>query len=390
MKNSTREKHRHKRTAKSILVDKAVKLAERAVRENGQTGPLLIRRETVTKAKSSNRKGQSQTLTDTALSLELRRVLGSETNATSPKSSPPKAHHNPKPSPPISKSTSVDEGIKKPKTDAKLNHHATGSSTKKSNKQKKAKPKKHVGSSNSKARLRNSTSKSIVDEMSKARAARKARLAAGRLELNKRLAMKAAGVKDQSSATSETADMSFEQLRRLWIAAIKYLEKFGSDSSADDIRKRKLLIDEIEAEWTSRLELLRDGTDKFEWPSTDAPKGQGILSPQGWHDTGMLGYLEYSVAKSEDTTAAQRQALLTRIFIGQLPPLNSHHYMQQWFRPNSAARLQKMAESLAAFARNAKRKKNAPVAAIAKWESDLSFLHDEFYKGRFDFGWPST
>jgi len=50
-----------------------------------------------------------------------------------------------------------------------------------------------------------------------------------------------------------------------------------------------------------------------------------------------------------------------------------------------------MAEALAHFARNAKRRRNSNLAdAIQQWEADMSFLRSSFYAGRFDFPWPAT
>ena len=60
-------------------------------------------------------------------------------------------------------------------------------------------------------------------------------------------------------------------------------------------------------------------------------------------------------------------------------------------RLRAAARLKKMAETIAALARNAKRRNNASLdQAIRDWEHDLSFLYHTYYVGHFGFGWPST
>lgn len=52
-----------------------------------------------------------------------------------------------------------------------------------------------------------------------------------------------------------------------------------------------------------------------------------------------------------------------------------------------------MAESIAAFVRNAKRNENSDMSrAIEHWEKDLSWLKSEYYDGLFDgsFPWPTT
>jgi len=50
-----------------------------------------------------------------------------------------------------------------------------------------------------------------------------------------------------------------------------------------------------------------------------------------------------------------------------------------------------MAESIAAFARNAKRQQSKPMQdAVKAWEQDLRFLYNKFYVGHFGFGWPTS
>ena len=50
-----------------------------------------------------------------------------------------------------------------------------------------------------------------------------------------------------------------------------------------------------------------------------------------------------------------------------------------------------MAESIAAFARNAKRRRQINLNdAIGEWEADLEFLYEEYYVGHFHFAWPAS
>jgi hypothetical protein len=50
-----------------------------------------------------------------------------------------------------------------------------------------------------------------------------------------------------------------------------------------------------------------------------------------------------------------------------------------------------MAETIAALARNAKRRADVGMeGAIEDWEDDLDFLFRAFYRGRFRFGWPRS
>ena len=84
----------------------------------------------------------------------------------------------------------------------------------------------------------------------------------------------------------------------------------------------------------------------------------------------------------------ERQAILDAIFDGPLPPVFPKVYMSEWSRPGAPARLQKLAETIAALTRNAKRKDSSMMAAIADWEADLEYLFETYYRGRFRFGWP--
>jgi hypothetical protein len=49
-----------------------------------------------------------------------------------------------------------------------------------------------------------------------------------------------------------------------------------------------------------------------------------------------------------------------------------------------------MAETIASFVRNAKRRRDAHMgSAIKDWEADLEFLYFGYYVDRFHFAWPS-
>ncbi|MGU5531190.1 hypothetical protein ACV1D8_11005, partial [Aeromonas caviae] len=58
--------------------------------------------------------------------------------------------------------------------------------------------------------------------------------------------------------------------------------------------------------------------------------------------------------------------------------------------PKSSQRLYKIAYTIAALVRNAKRKTKADMrCAISEWESDLSWLRDKYYVDMM-WDWPST
>jgi hypothetical protein len=57
----------------------------------------------------------------------------------------------------------------------------------------------------------------------------------------------------------------------------------------------------------------------------------------------------------------------------------------------TAQRLKKIANTLPALTRNAKRRDTMSYAkAIDDWESDLALLRDKYYLDFFHFGWPAT
>jgi hypothetical protein len=132
----------------------------------------------------------------------------------------------------------------------------------------------------------------------------------------------------------------------------------------------------------------------FQWPSTDVKSGeQSEIASLSWPKVGLLSYLGYSVGSSGKSEAHRRTILAEAFQRKVLPNVDSPEYLAQWGRPCSTLRLQKMAESIAAFCRNAKRRHAVTLqTAIFQWEADLAWLKKEFYIGRFDrsFSWPNT
>lgn len=70
--------------------------------------------------------------------------------------------------------------------------------------------------------------------------------------------------------------------------------------------------------------------------------------------------------------------------------VNADGYMRKWSAPDTGTRLRKIAEGLATFARNAKRRRNPNLTeAIRQWNDDLEDLRRAHYVGRSDFAWPA-
>jgi hypothetical protein len=148
-------------------------------------------------------------------------------------------------------------------------------------------------------------------------------------------------------------------------------------------------LNAISDEWLRRSKETIDPDERFPWPSTEADLGSGGLSTDDWLTVGMLGLTGYRVGRTNGIATPVRQVLLSEVFISHLPPAFPATYMTEWGAPKTARRLQKMAESIAAYTRNAKRKRAADMGdAIRDWESDLKFLYDMYYVEHFHFAWP--
>lgn len=176
-----------------------------------------------------------------------------------------------------------------------------------------------------------------------------------------------------------------ERLIVLWSNAVKVL---ATPSKAAEHERATKVIEAVETAWDA-LDKTKD--EEFAWPTTEARASSGTSTVPELRSEGMLSYLEYRVGKTAGLPAVVRHSILARVFEGKLPRVFDAEYMRGWGSPGSAQRLRKMAESLAAFARNAKRSDEDRLdEAIRQWEQDLEFLHDRYYVGRFGFGWPTT
>jgi hypothetical protein len=133
-----------------------------------------------------------------------------------------------------------------------------------------------------------------------------------------------------------------------------------------------------------------DELESFIWPSTHvSAEGSGLIDTHDFEPIGMLSHFGYRVGKNgiSETT---RRSILERIFFERsLPKINSAAYVEEWGQAKTGKRLRKMAESIAAFCRNAKRRNSADMAeSVDGWQRDLAWLKEQFYDGRFEFVWP--
>jgi hypothetical protein len=161
-------------------------------------------------------------------------------------------------------------------------------------------------------------------------------------------------------------------------ALVEVLAELGFRSRSGAVRLRERVIDRLN-------ELVDEG---WPWPTTAAASGDGFIDGGEWPRAGMLSFLGYHVGEN-GLEADERRRILDRAYSGRLPKVNDAQYMQGWGELASSARLRKMAESIAAFCRNQRRR--APSAlSVTDWESDLDYLHTRYYVGHYDFVWPDT
>jgi hypothetical protein len=148
-----------------------------------------------------------------------------------------------------------------------------------------------------------------------------------------------------------------------------------------------LLREKVSSVWA-----IQAAQDKwFPWPNTIALPGAGELKEVCWRQQGMLDVLGYHVGETKPTPRDIRRCILQYAFECHLPPLSDRHYFLEWGKPQSARRLKKLSNTLAALTRNAKRRDVISYAtAINDWEGDLALLHERYYVHFFHFGWPAT
>ena len=105
----------------------------------------------------------------------------------------------------------------------------------------------------------------------------------------------------------------------------------------------------------------------------------------------MLDAFGYHVGKVRGVDEVRRRRVLCFLFEEHLPLVFDTTYTNAWGAPKSSKRLQKLAETISALVRNAKRNPGRDYStAIEEWEHDLAFLWTRYYVGQFKFGWPGA
>lgn len=117
------------------------------------------------------------------------------------------------------------------------------------------------------------------------------------------------------------------------------------------------------------------------WPSTEAPEALRRLLGNFPVATGVLAAHGYHVGQSGITASARRK-ILDDILCVELQDLRvsaGPEYIDEWGAPHSIPRLMKLANTLAALCRNARRSTRNFDLAITEWEQDLSHLKRRYY-----------
>ena len=163
----------------------------------------------------------------------------------------------------------------------------------------------------------------------------------------------------------------------------KVLSELKYRSTSKAVNLYKIVADRIS-------ELSVKEPQAFRWPST-AIIGDSSSALRGAHfdyEEGLLKFMGYAVGQ-KGSYRNKRQQVLDYVFNEQVPKVQSLEYMAEWGAPRSDTRLKKLANSLATFSRNARRRRNSDMnQAIVEWEEDLSYLKMKYYTNRFGFDWP--
>lgn len=190
------------------------------------------------------------------------------------------------------------------------------------------------------------------------------------------------------SILPKLAGMRLDQLKAVWENTVGIL---ANKKRADLHVAATTILDEIERQWNERSKKPTVADEFFEWPSTEASPGSNKIELGHLPQEGIFSYLGYRVGNTQGISSDLRRLILRQMFERHLPPVFEPTYLMEWGSPRSSQRLRKMAETLAAFTRNARRRdEDTLIDAIRSWETDLRHLYDRYYIGHFHFAWPPT
>lgn len=168
---------------------------------------------------------------------------------------------------------------------------------------------------------------------------------------------------------------------------ISHLQEVLSELKYRKSRKAVELYKKIAAKIA---DLSTKEVQSFRWPTT-AIIGDSTSALRIAHfdyDQGLLKFMGYAVGQ-KGAYRNRRQQVLDYVFNERVPKVQSNEYMAEWGEPKSTCRLKKLADSMATFARNARRRRSSDMDhAIAEWEEDLRYLKETYYDRKYQFDWP--
>lgn len=134
-------------------------------------------------------------------------------------------------------------------------------------------------------------------------------------------------------------------------------------------------------------------SEPFDWPepdpsSIDENDDGGGLDTEEWHEIGLLKKLGYATGKHGKAKYRRRAILHRSLQVDAREWLPVEEQAEEWGDPESEGRLEKIANSLSAFAGMEKRKEEPSEIAISHWEADLKYLKERFYDPGHSFEWP--
>ena len=154
--------------------------------------------------------------------------------------------------------------------------------------------------------------------------------------------------------------------------------------AAELARRRKQAAHDVRARIERRLAEIPPESPL--WLETDI---QLVSKSQSQRRIGLLSFMGYHVG-AKGISERRRRKILDDVFNNEIPSWSDDANMQEWGRPQTSSRLQKLAEYLARFARARPNSSADLSVGIATWKSDLEYLKETFYDGKFYFPWPNT
>ncbi len=131
---------------------------------------------------------------------------------------------------------------------------------------------------------------------------------------------------------------------------------------------------------------------KFSWPCVGEKSDNSIhIDGMLWRGSSPLTAMGYHVGLTSQLSENERRSLLKNIFKGRLvfPDEFSEYEKMEWGLPESSVRLKKMASHIVQNIRLHGNRLGSDSTAVIEWKTDLVWLRQSFYKGKFRFGWPN-